>query len=519
MIVTTFDSNVNDIFQHGKMETLCMEEGGSGKILCCQCGASIEPNAMNMCIACVRSRIDITEGIPKQYRAFMCKFCNRWLIPPNGWLHAERESKELLSILLKKLKPTMTKVRLTDASFLWTEPHSKRVKLKLTIQKEVLTGAVLQQVFIVEFIVMNQMCDDCRRAEAKDFWRACVQVRQKCEFKKTLFYLEQLVLKHSAHLNTTTIKPVPTGVDFFYAKLQDARKFIDFITSHLPCRYSYAQELVTHDAKSNIYDYKHTFCVEVVPICRGDLVCLPKKTAQALGNMNQLVVCLRVNTVITVIDPSTLQMADINATQYWRDPFQTLCQSKRLNQFYVVDVEDIDFIQLTAGCSHLSTKHRLADIWVVPSNQIGQENQEVCTRSHLGHLLKPGDLVLGYDLRSSNVNSALLDDMRTDRIADIILVRKVYDRSIRQERRNWKLKRLIQNDGDVYDSSSMENEFENFLEDLEEDEQMRQKINIYRDNAKQQAAYSKDIASDLPPGPSLHEMLDDLDLNADVEMN
>ncbi|VBB29953.1 unnamed protein product [Acanthocheilonema viteae] len=363
------------------------------------------------------------------------------------------------------------------------------------------------------------MCDDCQRAEAKDFWRACVQVRQKCEFKKTLFYLEQLVLKHRAHLSTTAIKPVSTGVDFFYAKLQDARKFVDFITAHLPCRYSYAQELVTHDVKNNTYDYKHTFCVEVVPICRGDLICLPKKIAQALGNMNQMVVCVRVNNVVGVIDPSTLQIANVNATQYWRDPFQTLCQSKQLSEFYVVDVEYIDFIQLTAGCSHLSTKHRLADIWVVPSNQIGQDNQEVCTRSHLGHLLKPGDLVLGYDLRNSNVNSSLLDDMETDKIPDIILVRKIYDRSVRRERRNWKVKRLIQNDSDVYDSSSLDNEFENFLEDLEEDEQMRQKINIYWDNEKEQAVCSKDIALDLPPGPSLHEMLNDLDLSADIEMN
>ncbi|EFO25985.2 NMD3 family protein [Loa loa] len=500
------------------METVCADEERNGKILCCQCGTSIEPNAMNMCVACVRSRIDITEGIPKQSRAFMCKFCSRWLIPPNGWVNAERESKEMLAILLKKLKPTMTRVRLIDASFVWTEPHSKRVKLKLTIQSEVLTGAVLQQIFIVEFIVINQMCDDCRRAEAKDFWRACVQVRQKCEFKKTLFYLEQLVLKYGAHVSTTAIKPVPTGVDFFYAKLQDARKFVDFITSHLPCRYSYAQELVTHDVKNNTYDYKHTFCVEVVPICHGDLVCLPKKIAQALGNMNQLVVCFRVNTVISVIDSNTLQIADINSVQYWRDPFQALCQSKRLSEFYVMNVEDID-IQLRGTYSHLSTKHRLVDIWVVPSNQIGQDNQEVCTRSHLGHLLKPGDLVLGYDLRSSNVNSTLLDEMKRDRIPDIILVRKVYDRSIRQERNNWELKRLIQNDGDVCDSSFMENEFEDFLEDLEEDEQMKQKVNFYRNSAKQQTVCSKNIALELPLGPPLHEMMDNLDLNTDVEMN
>ncbi|VDK83804.1 unnamed protein product [Litomosoides sigmodontis] len=508
------------------MEKIYIEEG-RGKILCCECGASIEPNAMNMCVACVQSRIDITEGITKQSKAYdtiidravVCKFCNRWLIPPNGWVHAQRESKEMLAILLKKLKPTMTKVRLTDASFVWTEPHSKRVKLKLTVQKEVLTGAVLQQIFVVEFIIVNQMCDDCRRAEAKDFWRACVQVRQKCEFKKTLFYLEQLVLKHVAYLNTTAIKPVPTGVDFFYAKLQDARKFVDFISAHLPCKYSYAQELVTHDVRNNTYDYKHTFCVEIVPICRGDLVCLSKKIAQVLGNMNQLVVCVRVNNAISVIDPRTLRIADVNATQYWRNPFQALCQSKQLNEFYVVDVENIDFVQLSAECSHLSMKHRLADIWVVPSNQIGHDNQEVCTRSHLGHLLKPGDFVLGYDLRSSNVNSTLLDNMGNDKIPDIILVRKVYDRFARRQRRNWKLKRLIQNDTDVCDSSSTGNEFENFLEDLEEDDQMRHKINIYRKNVKQQAAYSEDVGVDLPPGPSLHELLDDLDLNTDIEMN
>lgn len=48
-------------------------------------------------------------------------------------------------------------VRLVDASFVWTEPHSKREKVKLTIQKEVMNGAVLQQSFVVEFVVINQV--------------------------------------------------------------------------------------------------------------------------------------------------------------------------------------------------------------------------------------------------------------------------------------------------------------------------------------------------------------------------
>lgn len=49
----------------------------------------------------------------------------------------------------------------------------------ITVSLQVLNGAILQQVFVVEFVVQNQMCDDCHRVEAKDFWKAVVQVRQK----------------------------------------------------------------------------------------------------------------------------------------------------------------------------------------------------------------------------------------------------------------------------------------------------------------------------------------------------
>lgn len=35
-------------------------------------------------------------------------------------------------------------------------------------------GVVLQQIFVVEYIVNHQMCDDCHRTEAKDYWRASV---------------------------------------------------------------------------------------------------------------------------------------------------------------------------------------------------------------------------------------------------------------------------------------------------------------------------------------------------------
>jgi len=56
------------------------------------------------------------------------------------WVSCTLESHELLAVCLKRLKG-LNKVHLVDANFVWTEPHSKRIKVKLTIQKEVLYTA------------------------------------------------------------------------------------------------------------------------------------------------------------------------------------------------------------------------------------------------------------------------------------------------------------------------------------------------------------------------------------------
>lgn len=90
--------------------------------------------------------------------------------------------------------------------FVWTEPHSRRLKVKVTIQAEVFSGTILQQAFVIEFIIQNFQCDQCKRVEAQRTWSAIVQVRQRVDHKRTFFWLEQLILKHAAHQNTTNIK-------------------------------------------------------------------------------------------------------------------------------------------------------------------------------------------------------------------------------------------------------------------------------------------------------------------------
>jgi hypothetical protein len=72
------------------------------------------------------------------------------------------------------------KVKLVDAGFIWTEPHSKRLKVKITIQAEVFNGAILQQAFVVEYVVENHMCMECNRANANpNTWTACAQVGRR----------------------------------------------------------------------------------------------------------------------------------------------------------------------------------------------------------------------------------------------------------------------------------------------------------------------------------------------------
>lgn len=35
------------------------------RVLCADCGTPIVPNSANLCVACLRNTVDITEGIPK----------------------------------------------------------------------------------------------------------------------------------------------------------------------------------------------------------------------------------------------------------------------------------------------------------------------------------------------------------------------------------------------------------------------------------------------------------------------
>ncbi|KAF9495098.1 RNA binding protein [Pleurotus eryngii] len=485
------------------------------RVLCADCGIPIEPNSANLCVGCLRNSIDVTEGIPKQSSISFCRNCERFLSPPSSWMAARPESAELLSMCLKKLKG-LNKVRLTDAHFIWTEPHSKRLRVSMTIQKEVLINTILEQTFEVEYLVQHGQCPDCARLAAKNTWKALVQVRQKVPHKRTFLFLEQLILKHGAQKDTISVKEVRDGLDFFYSQRNHAIRMVDFLTSLVPLRSKASEQLLSSDTHSSTANFKYTYSVEIAPICKDDLTVLPPKLAKQLSNISPLTICTRINNTIQLLDPATLQSVEINPTVYWRTPFDSLGTVVDLVEFTVLDVEP-DFAK-TRG------KWVLADAQVAlagafrstggdkdgmmdedtydPSN--GISNRIYHTRTHLGAILQPGDTVLGFHLTNSNFNSDDFASLPSSRIPDVILVRKTYpNRRKKNKPRNWKLRSIGKEEGEEgetgggkgvvgrmggRDQKKVNEDYELFLRDLEEDKEMRSAVNLYKADVKMRAA-------------------------------
>ncbi|KAK6280150.1 hypothetical protein POUND7_020417 [Theobroma cacao] len=483
-----------------------------GTVLCCKCGIPMAPNPANMCVTCLRLEVDITEGLRKHVIIMYCPECESYLQPPRTWIKAQLESKELLTFCVKRLENDLKKVRLVNAEFIWTEPHSKRIKVKLKVQKEVLNGAILEQSYVVEYVQQDHMCESCTRFQANpDQWVAAVQLRQRVAHRRTFFYLEQLILKHDAAVHAIKIKQMDQGIDFFFGNRSHAVKFVEFLGKVAPTKSGHDKQLVSHDPKNNNYNYKYTFSVEISPICREDLICLPPKVAASLGNLGPLVICTKVTNNIALLDPFTLRQCFLDTDQYWRHSFKSLLGSRQLVEYDVFDVEVVSPEYNVGG-----SKYVLADIEVARITDYGKL---FYIRTHLGHILKPGDRALGYDLYGANSNDMELDKYKGLVLPEAILIKKSYEEKRQKKRgkpRSWKLKSL---DMEVDDTKGrayeekMNSEYEGFLRDLEENPELRFNLSLYRNRDYQPSEMASVSEGDDMPSVPLEELLADLELS------
>ncbi|KAJ5717698.1 ribosome-binding protein [Penicillium malachiteum] len=495
-------------------------------ILCCNCGSPIDgtTSAGALCQDCLRLNVDVSQGIQREGTLHCCRDCERWLQPPNSWVVASPESKELLAVCLRRLRG-LSKVRIIDASFIWTEPHSRRIKVKITIQQEAFQGTIIQQTFEVEYVVASQQCDDCKKSYTHNTWRASVQVRQKVPHKRTFLYLEQLILKNGAHKDTVNIKEAKDGLDFFFAQRNHAEKMVDFLCSVVPCKTKKSQELISMDIHTSTKSYKFSFSVELIPICKDDLVALPIKLARQLGNISPLSLCYRVGTSVNLLDPSTLQTSDVPTNTYWRSPFRTLADVTELKEFIILDIEPT---------GHSVGKFHLAEATVARASDLGSNDITYFTRTHLGGVLHVGDSVLGYHISGTMFNDENFEAIEassqySSTVPDVILVKKFYARKKKPKNRAWRIKRMAREYEDEalaapqqksrreeQEANRLEEDFEAFLRDIEEDQELRQTLDLYKARKQRVSDDTMDEdedneSDDGVPQINMDELLDDFD--------
>jgi len=100
-------------------------------------------------------------------------------------------------------------------------------------------------------------CPDCHKAQSPHTWVASVQLRQHgVGHKRTLYYIEQVILRRGAHANVISLKELPDGLDFFFANASHAKRFVEFLIQIAPIRAARSKKLIAHDDRSNIYNYK-----------------------------------------------------------------------------------------------------------------------------------------------------------------------------------------------------------------------------------------------------------------------
>lgn len=176
-------------------------------------------------------------------------------------------------------------------------------------------------------------------------------------------------------------------------------------------------------------------------------------------------------------------------------------------------------------------RFHLAEATVARASDLGSNDQTYFTRTHLGGILHVGDSVLGYHLTGSMFNDPNYDAIEassqySSTIPDVVLVKKHYTRK-KNKSRNWRVKRMArEHEEEALQASTggsrkqeqererLEADFEMFLRDVEEDQELRGTIELYKARKNQNAGgmeMDEDSDDEDVPKINMDELLDDFD--------
>lgn len=441
------------------------------QIPCCLCGTLILPNAANQCPSCLAQEFDLQETLQRgpggadHITIHQCRVCRRYARTPKHYEHADIESPELLAILLKHIPALQNNntslhhtaggapLHLVDAAWIWTEPHSMRFKLRLTVRTEIQNVPVQQRCAVLLHCAF-QMCPECNREYTNRTWQAVVQLRQKRSHeaaegaKSGLAALEMALAKNKdVRKHVLRIDAAKFGFDFYFLQVHRAQAFASFLQRVAPMRVRTTRKLVSTDVKNNTANLKHTIACDVVPLCKDDLVLIHRQAPKCkLAGRLVLVVSKPTQGTLRLMDASPKRtcvedsVMELSAESYYKHEkyYRVVLSSYRLQRFVALDAELCgngngnttianagDGDQKYKGPSSGVDKYALADLELVRESDFGVNDETNQTVTHLGNLVSAGDVVLGYDLATTTVEE-LEDDLHSNFVVpDVVVVKKV----------------------------------------------------------------------------------------------
>lgn len=124
-----------------------------------------------------------------------------------------------------------------------------------------------------------------------------------------------------------------------------------------------------------------------------------------------------------------MQRTEIDTEKYYRYEFPSVMNSRDLIKFVVLSVDPILKDQRPGSKKRgQGGKMKLGECVVARERDLGDNDTQFTVISHLGNILKEGDIVLGYDLTTASWtnDSEVLEQLpKGVQLPDIILVRKV----------------------------------------------------------------------------------------------
>jgi len=222
--------------------------------------------------------------------------------------------------------------------------------------------------------------------------------------------------------------------------------------------------------------------------------------------------CHKVTTALHFVDPTSLHSVELDAKQYFRYKFNAIANVKQCTVFYVQAV-----MPIKNATAH--KKWKCAELELVREAELGDPNAAVLdTVTHLGGLLKPGDMVAGYDLERLATHNDLRHHkdlrgfLRKARLPDVVVVKKHYEYRSKAQRRKWRLKRMAkEREGSVdkYTAEREQRDNEMFMREIEQDFELRCQIKVYRDPKHQGGNADQETDDERPQIPD-SELIDEM---------